>query len=65
MFLVMPRVIFCTMVGSEEKLVACKVLGADVCINYRTEDFVERIKQETNGKGITSHLIIFGLLHCT
>eukprot|EP00267_Zea_mays_P054623 XP_020407875.1 uncharacterized protein LOC103655800 [Zea mays] len=38
--------------GSEEKLVACKVLGADVCINYRTEDFVERIKQETNGKGV-------------
>ncbi|XP_023156452.1 quinone oxidoreductase PIG3 [Zea mays] len=38
--------------GSEEKLAACKVLGADVCINYRTKDFVERIKQETNGKGV-------------
>nr|ACF81996.1 unknown [Zea mays] len=42
--------------GSEEKLAACKALGADVCINYRTEDFVERIKQETNGKGTTSML---------
>ncbi|CAO2047114.1 unnamed protein product [Urochloa humidicola] len=36
--------------GSEEKLAACKGLGADVCINYKTEDFVERVKQETNGK---------------
>ncbi|KAL6640150.1 hypothetical protein ACP70R_021999 [Stipagrostis hirtigluma subsp. patula] len=39
--------------GSEEKLAACKGLGADVCINYKTEDFVERVKQETNGKDIT------------
>ncbi|CAN6239123.1 unnamed protein product [Urochloa humidicola] len=38
--------------GSEEKLEACKGLGADVCINYKTEDFVERVKQETNGKGV-------------
>jgi NADPH:quinone reductase-like Zn-dependent oxidoreductase len=38
--------------GSKEKLDACKGLGADVCINYKTEDFVERIKEETNGKGI-------------
>jgi len=38
--------------GSEEKLAACKDLGADVCINYKTEDFVERVKQETNGKGV-------------
>ncbi|KAL7098811.1 hypothetical protein ACP275_09G042000 [Erythranthe tilingii] len=33
--------------GSEEKLAACKNLGADVCINYKTEDFVE-----TGGKGV-------------
>ncbi|KAM3223919.1 hypothetical protein ACQJBY_057363 [Aegilops geniculata] len=38
--------------GSEEKLAACKDLGADVCINYKTEDFVARIKEETNGKGV-------------
>ena len=37
--------------GSEEKLGACKNLGADVCINYKTEDFVARIKEETGGKG--------------
>ncbi|XP_009593200.1 uncharacterized protein LOC107829020 [Nicotiana tabacum] len=38
--------------GSEEKLAACKELGADVCINYKTEDFVTRIKEETGGKGV-------------
>jgi len=53
MFLVMALVIFCTTVGSEEKLAACKDLGADVCINYKIEDFVERVKQETDGKGIS------------
>ncbi|KAI4982903.1 hypothetical protein ZWY2020_023395 [Hordeum vulgare] len=38
--------------GSEEKLAACAGLGADVCINYKTEDFVARIKEETNGNGV-------------
>ncbi|CAL9085817.1 unnamed protein product [Musa textilis] len=38
--------------GSEEKLAACKNLGADVCINYKTEDFVARVKEETGGKGV-------------
>ncbi|CAN1149750.1 Quinone oxidoreductase PIG3 [Linum perenne] len=38
--------------GSEEKLAACKDLGADVCINYKTEDFVARVKEETDGKGV-------------
>ncbi|KAH0718000.1 hypothetical protein KY285_014031 [Solanum tuberosum] len=38
--------------GSEEKLAACKELGADVCINYKTEDFVTCIKEETGGKGV-------------
>ncbi|XP_020165232.1 uncharacterized protein [Aegilops tauschii subsp. strangulata] len=38
--------------GSEEKLAACAGLGADVCINYKTEEFVARIKEETNGKGV-------------
>lgn len=38
--------------GSEEKLKACKELGADVCINYKTEDFVARVKEETEGKGV-------------
>lgn len=38
--------------GSEEKLAFCKNLGADVCINYKTEDFVARVKEETGGKGV-------------
>lgn len=37
--------------GNEEKLAVCKDLGADVCINYKTEDFVARVKEETGGKG--------------
>lgn len=40
--------------GSEEKLAVCKDLGADVCINYKTEDFVARVKEETGGKGMFS-----------
>ncbi|XP_056175552.1 uncharacterized protein LOC130140378 [Syzygium oleosum] len=38
--------------GSQEKLAACKDLGADVCINYKAEDFVARVKEETAGKGV-------------
>lgn len=38
--------------GSEEKLAFCKDLGADMCINYKTEDFVARVKEETAGKGV-------------
>ncbi|XP_059659541.1 uncharacterized protein LOC132306233 [Cornus florida] len=38
--------------GNEEKIAFCKDLGADVCINYKTEDFVARVKEETGGKGV-------------
>ncbi|XP_050368449.1 uncharacterized protein LOC126786619 [Argentina anserina] len=38
--------------GSEENLAACKELGADVGINYKTEDFVARVKEATGGKGV-------------
>ena len=37
--------------GSEEKLEVCKKLGATHVINYRTDDFVNRVKQVTEGKG--------------
>jgi len=37
--------------GSEEKCEACRKLGADVAINYKTEDFVAAVKQRTDGKG--------------
>ncbi|XP_073125504.1 uncharacterized protein [Henckelia pumila] len=38
--------------GTEEKLQLCKTLGAEVCINYREEDFCKRVKAETGGKGV-------------
>jgi NADPH2:quinone reductase len=38
-------------VGSEEKAEACRKLGADVAINYRTQDFVAETKKATGGKG--------------
>lgn len=46
--------------GSEEKLAFCKDLGAHVCINYKTEDFVARVKEETGGKGVDVILDIIG-----
>ena len=37
--------------GSAEKLDACRALGADVAISYKDEDFVERVREETDGRG--------------
>jgi len=37
--------------GGKEKTQICKELGADVVIDYLTEDFVEVVKKETGGKG--------------
>lgn len=38
-------------VGSDEKAALAKEAGATHLINYRTENFVERVKEITNGKG--------------
>jgi NADPH:quinone reductase len=38
--------------GSAEKARACEGFGAVRGINYRTEDFVEVIRQESGGKGV-------------
>lgn len=38
--------------GSEEKCELARLHGADVCINYRTENFVERVREITHGKGV-------------
>ena len=37
--------------GSTEKCAACRKLGADVAINYKTEDFVAATKAASGGKG--------------
>lgn len=37
--------------GGEEKTKICKELGADVVIDYLTEDFVDVVKRETDGRG--------------
>ncbi len=40
-----------TTAGSPEKCEACRKLGADVAVNYKTEDFVAITKDSTGGKG--------------
>ncbi len=37
--------------GSSEKLEVCSELGADVLVNYRTQDFVEEVRSATGGHG--------------
>lgn len=46
--------------GSEEKCQCCIELGADAAIDYRNEEFVERIKQLTSGKGADVILDMIG-----
>jgi NADPH2:quinone reductase len=38
--------------GSEEKCQACRDFGADVAINYKTQDFVAVGKEFTQGRGV-------------
>ena len=37
--------------GSDEKCAACRAIGADHAINYRTHDFTAEVKRLTEGKG--------------
>jgi NADPH2:quinone reductase len=39
-------------VGSDEKAALVEGLGADVVVNYRTDDFVERVSDATAGAGV-------------
>src|ERR671927_6007 len=41
-----------TTAGSAAKLDFCRELGADVLVNYRDEDFAERVAAETGGAGV-------------
>ena len=46
--------------GSAEKCAACETLGAERCINYKTDDFVAVLKQLTGGKGVDVILDMVG-----
>lgn len=37
--------------GTPEKLERCRELGAEILVNYREEDFVEKVKAATDGRG--------------
>lgn len=46
--------------GSADKLEACARLGAQAGINYREEDFVERVGELTGGRGVDVVLDVIG-----
>ncbi|MFN3746153.1 MAG: NAD(P)H-quinone oxidoreductase [Hyphomicrobiaceae bacterium] len=46
--------------GSANKCEVCRDLGADVAVNYKTEDFVAVIKEVTGGHGIDVTLDMVG-----
>ena len=46
--------------GSPRKLARCRELGADVAIDYRTEDFVAAVRAATGGAGADVILDIMG-----
>jgi len=49
-----------TTAGSAEKCDAAKKLGADVAVNYKTEDFVAATKEASGGKGANLIVDIVG-----
>jgi NADPH2:quinone reductase len=49
-----------TTAGSDEKCSACRSLGAEVAINYRTTDFVAAVRDATNGRGVDLVLDMVG-----
>lgn len=46
--------------GNPEKVAFCRELGAEVAIDYREQDFVEVVRQETDGTGVDVVLDIVG-----
>jgi putative PIG3 family NAD(P)H quinone oxidoreductase len=46
--------------GSADKLERCRELGADLCVNYRDEDFVAALETFTRGHGADVILDIIG-----
>ena len=49
-----------TTAGTPEKCEACRKLGADVAVNYKTEDFVAATKAATGGQGANVVLDMVG-----
>lgn len=49
-----------TTAGTDHKLAVCKKLGADVIINYKDEDFSEKVLNATNQKGVDVILDFIG-----
>jgi NADPH2:quinone reductase len=46
--------------GSEEKCEACRTLGAELALNYRTADWVGACREATGGKGVDLVLDMVG-----
>ena len=51
--------------GSQGKLDVCRQLGADILINYREDDFAEKLLAETGGHGADVILDIIGAGYLT
>ena len=49
-----------TTAGNQAKCAACADLGAEHVINYREQDFVEKVAEFTNGKGVDLILDMVG-----
>jgi putative PIG3 family NAD(P)H quinone oxidoreductase len=49
-----------TTAGSAEKCAACERLGAQLAINYRTDDFVAVVNEATGGRGVDVVLDMVG-----
>lgn len=49
-----------TTAGTPEKCAACRKLGADIAIDYKTEDFITVTKKATEGRGADLVLDIVG-----
>ena len=46
--------------GSADKCAACERLGAERCINYREDDFVAVVREQTTGRGVDVVLDMVG-----
>ncbi len=49
-----------TTAGSDEKCATCRDLGAELAINYREADFVEVVRNATDGRGVDLILDMVG-----